>query len=127
MPINLTTPVAITNGTRLVIADVNPNDAAQSMSITYELRTAPATDLLISTATIVIRNSTSDRVLRGAPPVGAGVQAFLRTELNAVATPTGYTDAINAWRGQATAAARRNALDALGLSAGWVDSSLTGT
>jgi hypothetical protein len=129
MSITLTTPYALpSSGTRLLITSVRVDDDQQQGFATIELRSAPGTDYVISSQAVVIRNGLSDRVRRNvSPPAGTRIDEALALEQSAVSTPTGYTDAVAAWRGGATPAARRSALEAVALAAGWIDASLTGT
>lgn len=125
--ITLTAPFALANGTRLVATMAKPDDDEQVFTITYELRTAPATDIVLASQTIRVRNTRSERLQRNASATGIAARDLIQVDPNGISTPTGYTDAIAAWRAAATPATRRAALDAVGLSAGWIDSSLTGT
>jgi hypothetical protein len=127
MAITLTTPITNANTTRLIIQDVHAFDNTSTMTVTLELRTTAGTDNIVSSRTVVIRNGTSDRVSKGTLSANMRLDEQLLYEPNAVATATGYTDAINAWRGQTTAAARKTALEAQMLTAGTIHSSLTGT
>jgi hypothetical protein len=129
MALTLTTPFTLANGTRLIITSARPDDDAQILNVSFELRTTvPGGDLVISRKEVSVRNGVSDRIKRNAAPA-AGTMLFdlLLFEQQVLSTPTGYTDAINAWRAAATPAARRAALEALGLTAGWIDASLAGT
>ena len=127
MPITLSVAITNPNGTRLIIADVHPNDVNSTMTVTLELRTPPLTDHVVSSRTITIRNGASDRISRATLTASQRLEDWLLYEPNVLTTATGYTDAITAWRGGTTAAGRRTALEAQMLSAGTIHSSLTGT
>jgi hypothetical protein len=129
MSLTLTTPYALPNGTRLIVASARPDDDNQVLNMTIEMRSAPGTDIVVSTKSIAVRNGLSDRVKRNSAPVaGTMITEAMLFESQAVSTPTGYTDAMNAIRAAAnTPTARRAALEAAGLTAGWIDASLTGT
>lgn len=127
MTLNLTTPIPLPNGTRLSVASINVDDDNSIMSLTFQLRSPNASDLIVSQRVVQIRNGLSDKIAKGSMPVGSGYDSALVVSVSAVSTPTGYTDAINAWRAQASANTRKAALETLGLSAGWIDATLTGT
>jgi len=125
--LNLTTPVTLPNGTRLIIVKVESDDENAVMYVTFQLRSPVATDLLAAQRVVQVKNGLSDRLTRGGLVVGSTYSDALNVFVGVLSTPTGYTDAINAWRAQATANARKVALETLGLSAGWIDSTLAGT
>lgn len=127
MSLTLTTPLSLPNGTRLLISHVDVDDDNSVMNVTFQMRSPVATDLLVSQRVIQVRNGLSDRLSRGGMPPGSSYDTGLVVTPGVQSTPTGYTDAINAWRGGATANARKTALETLGLSAGWIDSTLAGT
>lgn len=128
MAINLTVPFNVNNGGRLLVFKVAPDDEAAQMGVTLQMRTSVAAgDLVISETTIIIRNGTSDRVSRGTLSAGQGYVGALLYEHSALSTPTGFTDAINAWRGGTSTANRKTALETQMLSAGTIHASLTGT
>ncbi len=128
MPITLTVPYTWPNGTRLVIATVNPNDDDSVLTVVIQLRTPPASDHVGSEAVLKIRNGLCGRVSRN---TNLGVlgrwNGWLVYEPNVLTVATGYTDAMNAWKAGATPAARRTALETHMLSVGYIHSSLTGT
>ncbi len=129
MSLTLTTPYALPNGTRLIVASARPDDDNQILNVTIEMRSAPGTDVVVSQKSLAIRNGLSDRVRRNSAPVaGTLITEAMLFDQAAVSTPTGYTDAMNAIRAAAnTPAARKAALETAGLAAGWIDASLTGT
>ena len=134
MPINLTTNFNLPGGARLVVD--RPSGAkmfdedAEILRVAVELRLAAATNALIVAVLLEITNVESDKIARQATPaVGLNIddrdRYFVRTKR---ATPTGYTDAMNAWKAGATPAARKSALEAHMLAAGHIDAtSLAGT
>jgi hypothetical protein len=98
------------------------------MTIQIEMRTPPASDLVVSRKVIQVRNGTSDRVSRNSSPaVGTPLEDLMILAPGAVSTPTGYDQAISAWKAGANPGARKAALETEGLARGWIDSSLTGT
>ena len=129
MPINLTANFAIPNATRLVADKPVTDDDNEVMRVPLELRSAAATNALVTRVILEITNIESTKVARqAAPAVGLNIEDrdryFLITRRP---TPTGFTDAINAWRAGATSAARKAALEAHLLAAGHIDATLTGT
>lgn len=125
--LSLTTPVTLPNGTRLIISSVSVDDDNAVMGIVIQMRSPPATDLLVAQQLVQVRNGLSDRLSRGAMLPGSQYGDALVIARSVVSTASGYTDAINAWRAQATANARKVALETLGLTAGWIDANLAGT
>lgn len=129
MTISLTTPFAIPNCTRWMVTSVNIDDNNLSMLVTLEFRSPAATSQLIARCVLGIYNlatgGLSSKVIRTAPLVGGGVGDIL--SFSTISLPTGYDDAVTAWRGGANATARKNALETFLLTSGIVDSSLTGT
>ena len=125
--LNLTTPVSLPNGTRLIISRVDIDDESSVVNVTFQMRSPLATDMLVSQKVIQVKNGLSDRLVRGGLPVGSSYDAAMIAIPGVQSTATGFTDAVNAWRAQATANARKVALETLGLSAGWIDSTLAGT
>lgn len=126
MAINLTADFVVPNGRRVVIGHVKLNDEDSVGNVRVELRTASATDHLIAHAVVTIRNGKCDRVKRQALAVGGKVTDALVVEPNVLDLPAGFDDLVNAWRAGATPEARRG-IEAFGLTAGWIDPSLTGT
>lgn len=127
----LTVDYLIGNGKRLVIAKVNPDEEQQTMTISWELRTglgATPNDAVLASKVMVVRNGSSDRLNRQASPAaGSRINELLLLEPLALSTPTGFTDAMNAWRAAATTNARKAALEAHGLVVGWIHANLAGT
>lgn len=108
---NLTANITIENGTRIVAGRPNIDDDAAVMTIPLELRTAPATNYLLSRRVVTIRNGLCDRVVRVTPAVGSDIAEKLGFERNALTIETGFDRALAAWAGGgATADGKRNAL-----------------
>lgn len=127
----LTTPVALDNGRRLLISKVDVDDDAGTIVITWQLRTGVAAsppDAVIAQRQQVVRNGLSD-VIRTIPQPFSGMflDSLLYVQRDALATPAGFTNALNAWRAGATPGARRSALEAHGQTAGWIHSTLAGS
>jgi hypothetical protein len=130
MPITLTTAFTVPNGTRLVFGKFDFNDDTSTMTVPMELKTPPATDATVARYVLTITNGTCSLLTRQASPtVGLGLDDPTRWITHSTRTvATGYTDAITAFRGAANNAnARRTAMEAHMLSAGHIDSTLTGT
>jgi hypothetical protein len=128
--ITLTTSFTIPNGTRLEISKPVFDDDASVCVYSVRLLTPLATNAAVTTwQQMVITNTSSDKIERQMnPPVGLVIEDPRRYFVQSSrATGTGYTDAVNAWRGQTTANARKTAWEAHLLSAGHIDASLTGT
>lgn len=127
MPITLTTPVSVPNGTRLVVDKVRCDDEASEMTIVLQLRSPAGTDNVVSEKVLTIRNGSCDRVSRGVPGSLQGYAEFLSFGLAGLTVAAGYDNAVAIWRAGTTPQARRNALEAHLLSVGYIHSSLTGT
>lgn len=127
MPITLTTPYVIPNGTRIVIGRVHPDEDTEIMTIVIELRTPPATNHILSFRTLMIKNGQCDVVSRATLGANQQVADLLLYQPGVLSLSTGFTDAMNAWRGSASASNRKAALEAWCLSSGVIHSSLTGT
>ncbi len=124
--ITLTTSHLLGSATKWQILDVQPNDTNAVAYVTIVLLNA--TNLVVSQKTIAIHDGTSDKLDFTTPQVGQSLQEALLFSPSALSTPTGYTDAVNAWRaGGATAALRRTALEAHLLSVGYMGSTLAGS
>lgn len=128
MPINLTTPFAIPNGTRLVFARFEFDDDQETLEVPIELRTPGATDARVAGFRMIIRNGACTHVARqAAPPPGLALGDVSRYFVFSERTvPSGYADAVNAWRSAGTPGQRRAALEAHLLAAGHIHSSLGG-
>ena len=127
MPITLTTPFAVPNGTRLVVSDANPNDNKGEMRVFIQMKSPGATDHRYAEVVLTVRNGPCDRVTRGTMGADQGTEVALIYQPAALSLATGYTDAVNTWRAGATVAARRAALETHLLAVGVIHSSLTGT
>ena len=127
MPINLTTPVSTGNGTRLSLS-LTPGEAQEVAFITAELRTSVANgDLIIASRTFAVRNGLCDVVRKRASIApGSFVGELLEVVTNGINLAAGYDNAVAAYYGAAKPA-RKAALEAHGLVAGWIDSTLGGT
>ncbi len=120
MAISLTTAVSVGNGSRLTIKARLDEDNAQ-IDVTVQLRTAVGTDLIHSERMGAIRNGQCDRFVRATLSPGRKVLDALDVEIGKLSKPTGFTDALVAYR------VNRAAFEAHLLSAGYIDSSLAGT
>lgn len=128
MSINLTVPFALGNGARLLVLKAEPHDEIAEMTVSLQMRTSVAGgDIVISDVALVIRNGVSDRVSRGVLSAGQNYAGALLYEPRALTTATGFTDAMNAWRGGNSNSNRKVALETQMLAAGTIHSSLTGT
>lgn len=129
MPITLTSPLVLPNGTRVIFQRVTSDEESQVMTIQVELRTPPATDFVVARRTIQIRNGSSDLLRKHpAPFAGMDLSDNLQVVPGGASTATGYDLAIAAWKAGASPAARRAALEAHAIAgAGWYDASLIGT
>lgn len=128
MALTLTTPFTAPNGTRLVITSARVDDDAAVAFVTVEIRSAVATDLVLARRTLAVRNGPCDRIKRNAAPsAGQTYDEAAVVFEQGINLPTAYTDAVAAWRSGATPAARRAALEAQGLTSGWIDASLNGS
>jgi hypothetical protein len=128
MPINLTVALTLPNATRVLVSNVHADEESEVMYLNVEMRTTSATNHVVSTRAIVIRNGVSDQLVRGTLTANGPLTDALQKNNGTLNTPTGFTDALNAWRGNATASGRKAALEAYLLSVGIVDSvSLAGT
>lgn len=122
MPINLTTPVALGNGTRLVVRSRPDEDAGvPTIEVTVSLRSAAGTDIVYAERTIVIRNGRSDQLQRVTLSGGFDVHQALTVVPGALLTPAGVTNAMVQWR------ISKPAFEAHLLSVGYLHSSLAGT
>lgn len=125
MPINLTTPFTLSNGTRLVISRPVVDEDAQTISFTISLRTAPGgtpPDSTVSDKRLQIRSGGGDQVSRNASPVAGGRHDdLLIFTPNGVVTANAFTNAYTALK------TNRATFEAHLLSAGYVHSTLTGT
>jgi len=128
--ITLTTPVAIPQGTRLLIGFPQIDESNSYMVVPVALLTPAASNREVCRANIQLADGVSQMVARQAsPPVGLALDNpdnyFVITTR---ATPTAFTDAMAVLRAaNNTPAARRLALEAHMLSAGHIDATLTGT
>lgn len=130
MPITLTTPIAIPQGTRLVVGFPVIDESNSGMRVPVSLFTPVASNREVAKTILSLADGTSDMVARQASPTpGLNMDDptvyFVVTQR---ATPTAFTDAMAALRAANNApAARRLALEAHLLAAGHIDASLTGT
>jgi hypothetical protein len=98
---NLTVTFTVSNGTRLRVdvERVNKRDSVITAEVT--LRTGAAgtpQDAEISRAIINIRNGRSDLVRRAVVSAGGLLTSALAVDADALSTPTGFTDALAAYR-----------------------------
>lgn len=127
--IDLTTPFSIPNATKLEISRPLFDDDSGECSFSVTLRTNNVTAAKICSWCMIIKDGTSDKVARQASPtVGLNVEDRDRwVILTTRTTATGYTDLVNAWKTGNNSNNRQSAFKALLLSAGHIDSTLTGT
>lgn len=122
MPFNLTTPVTLENGQRIVAGRPTIDDDAQVMTVPLELRTGAATNYLVSRKVVTIRNGQCDRVVRATPAAGSDLGEKLEYQRNALTVATGFDQALAAWAGGgASAQGKRNALEAALAAIGVID------
>lgn len=98
---NLTTPFAISNGARMRYSLLHLHVEAQEIVVEATMRTAPGgapPDSEVSTRRFRIRNGRSDRLSRGAVLSGGSLRGALTVEEDVVSSPTGFTDALTAYR-----------------------------
>lgn len=123
--ITLTSPKALpANANRWNITRVDVREDENYMLVTVTLRTPAATNNIVSTAYIEVRNGTSTKVSYVAPISGLPLSESLA--VSPVSTPTGFDDAMNVWRAGGTNNARKTALEAHLLTANIVDSASMG-
>lgn len=127
--IDLTIPFAIPNATKLEIGRPDFDDDTGACLFRLTLKTNNVSSARICAWDMILRDGTSHRVQRQASPaVGLNIEDTQRyVIIDTRSTPTGYTDAVNAWRSSGTANNRQAAFKAHLLSAGHIDASLTGT
>ena len=129
MTIALTTPIAIPNVQRWAVANVSIDDNNSVMLADVNLLTSAGTGQVAARARVAIYNfatgglSTSISVVT--PLSGSDVTSIL--SFSTLSLATGYTDAVTAWRGGATSAARKTALEAFLLSSGICGAGLAGS
>jgi hypothetical protein len=128
---NLSVNFTIPNGQRLEYPKFKWDEENKVLSFDVELRMSAGNgSRVITRVPMEIRDGDSDQLTRQASPA-AGINIddpagyFVKTKR---ATPTGYTDAINAWRAANATNTRRSALEAHLSSAGHIDNvSLAGS
>lgn len=125
MPINLTTPFAVTNFGRLVINQIRVDEDAQLLNFTVNLRTAiggSPPDSTVASVRLQIRAGSGDQVRRNtAPTAGGRHDDLLLLFPQAVTTASAFTNAYAAMK------TSRAALEAHLLAAGYIHSTLAGT
>jgi hypothetical protein len=123
--INLTTPVSLTNGTRLNITRVRVDEDAFTIDFVVQLLTAnggspPAG--VVSEKAIQIRQTNGEMVSRNAAPtLGTGHDDMMLLTQRGVQRANAFIDAYAALK------TSRAAFEAHLLSAGYIHASLTGT
>ncbi len=127
--ITLTTQITIPNAVKMDISRPDFNDDLTECKFTVTLNAGASTGTRVCSWNMTIRDGISDMVARqSSPAVGLNVEDSTRyVILSTRTTATGYTDLIAAWRTNGTSVNRQAAFKALLLSAGHVDSTLTGT
>jgi hypothetical protein len=119
--ITLTAPRPLGSATRWRVDRVLPNEEAEEALAIVQLLTPGL--MLITDRFVTIRNGASIGVAIDPSPARFS-DALVNTS---VSTPSGYTDAVNAWRTGDTPAARRAALETWMLSAGVAGANMAGT
>lgn len=119
--LTVTRPLGTANRWRVFVAD--PVESMGMMRVVAQLLNNG--DALVSQAEVWVRNGSSDRVDLDTAPLDLSRALVVAKE--AVATPTGYTDAFNAWKVGNTMAQRRDALETWMLSATVAGPNLAGT
>jgi hypothetical protein len=127
--IDLTTPFVLQNGTKIDISQPDFRDDTSECKYVLYLRTSNAANAQICQWDMIIRNGQSIRADRQvSPAVGLVINDLDRyIVLSFRDTPTGYTDAINAWKAGNAGSSRQSAFKSHLLSAGHIGPSLTGT
>lgn len=125
--ITMTTARPLGSALKWMISAIEQNDAINVAQVTIALLNGA--NVVVSSKAINIRDGISDKLSYNVnPQAGQSMLDALLLSEQAMSTPTGYTDAVNAWRaGGATAAARRTALEAHVLTVGYLDSTLAGS
>lgn len=125
MPINLTVPQVLSNGTRLTVTQVRYFEDEVSLEYTVTLRTAGAgtpPDAEISAVRAGIRVGSSDVVSRATLIAGGNVARLLSVASSAVATDAAaFAAAVAAFK------TSKAAFEAWLLSSGCIHTSLAGT
>lgn len=124
MTVNLNVNINLPNATRWMVNTVQVDDDAARMTVLIQLRTTGVTDLIVYEIPLTVINGVSSKLSRAVPTPLQSVTSVL--SVGSLSTPTGFTDAMNAWKGGGNANARKTALEAYLLSSGIVDSSLAG-
>lgn len=125
MPINLTTPVSLTNLTRLVFTRIRVDEDAQTLDFVVSLRTSGGgspPDAAASSRALQIRAGDGDQVRRNASPASGGSHDDLLVFVpGGVTRANAFTDAYNSLK------TSRAAFETHTLTAGYIHSSLAGT
>lgn len=128
--ITLTTPVAIPNGTRVEVTDVQFDEDNNTATVKVRALTAPVTDRKGRALELFIVDglgtpeTASRKVARGPTPSGLDDALVVLTQVN---VPLGFTHLRDAWYAASGKAARRRAAETTGLADGWIDASLAGS
>lgn len=131
--IGLTVNIAIFNLTRVGVLSVDFDEDNNVALVTLEAKTSTANgDVRYATYKIAVANgagtpaTASQKVARNGAPANIFTDAI--SIISQVNIPSGFTNLLAAWYNVAntTKSLRRAAAETQGLSAGWIDSSLTG-
>ncbi len=131
--IGLTVNIAIFNVTRVGVLDVDFREDDGVALVNLEAKTSVANgDVRYQKYTIAVQNgagtgpTASQKIARNGAPTNIFQDALVI--VSQVNIPSGFTNLLAAWSNSAntTKALRRAAAETQGLSAGWIDSSLTG-
>jgi hypothetical protein len=123
---NLTVPFTIGNGARMRYVLVSLSTEAGEITVEATMRTAVGgtpPDAEVSTKRFSIRNGRSDRLFRGTVLSGGTLRGALRVDADLVSSPTGFTDALAAYRTSDNAFENHVATAAVG----YVDAGLAST
>jgi hypothetical protein len=120
---NLTVPFTIGNGARMryVLVSLSTEITVEATMRTAVGGTPP--DAEVSTKRFSIRNGRSDRLFRGTVLSGGTLRGALRVDADLVSSPTGFTDALAAYRTSDNAFENHVATAAVG----YVDAGLAST
>lgn len=127
--ITLTTPISIPNVTRWRISPLAglSIDEDQNVMVAILQFLTGASQLVAAQIAVRVTNGGCDKVIRNSSPTAGQSVSDVAVLTTPIQLPSGFDNAVNAWRlGGATSALRRQALEAHFLTAGIVDSSLTG-
>lgn len=123
--ITLTTPRPLGSVTKWRVIRVVPDDDNSYAVLTVQVITNA--NFLLAERQLEIHNGLSDHLEWATPPVGGSLGDAVVHTAGGTLTPTGYDDAVAAWRMGANPAARRSALESWLLAANIVGETLAGS